>query len=98
MAFLPLCKAFVTKNDRFLKIKMLFRKDLISVGKLFIVLEDSVSTGRIFVANNLLWLFTWSSQKKKSKQIYILPKTPFLFRNENRRLNNTYLKFILLYI
>ena len=98
MAFLPLCKVFVTKNDRFLEIETLFSRterlktqECNQCGEIFIVLEDSISTARIFVANNLIWLYTLSSQKKKkSKQNYLLAKMPFFFQNENRGLNNTY--------
>ena len=56
-----LCKDFVTKNDRFLEIKTLFSRTKVletqgcnQCGELFIVLEDSVSTALIFVANNLV--------------------------------------------
>ena len=104
MAFLPLCKAFVTKNDRLLEIKTLFSrtKELKTKGssqceELFIVLEDSVFTAYFHRKQSpLVIYFIFADQK--SERIYLLAKTSFLFRNENRRLSNTYLKFIFLHI
>ena len=59
------------ENDRLLEIKTLFsrNKELKTKGssqceELLIVLEDSVFTA-YFTGNNLLWLYTLFSQKKR---------------------------------
>ena len=92
------------KNDRLLEIETLFsrNKELKTKGssqceKLLIVLEDSVFTAYFHRKQSPLVIY-FIFAEEKSERIYLLAKTPFLFRNENRRLSNTYLKFIFLHI
>ena len=92
------------KNDRLLEIKTLFsrNKELKTKGssqceELLIVLEDSVFTAYFHRKQSPLVIY-FIFAEEKSEQIYLLAKTPFLFLNENRRLSNTYLKFIFLHI
>ena len=94
------------KNDRLLEIKTLFsrNKELKTKGssqceELLIVLEDSVFNSTAYFRSKqspLVIYFIFAEEK--SERIYLLAKTPFLFRNENKRLSNTYLKFIFLHI
>ena len=86
MAFLPLCKDFVTKNDRLLEIKTLFprAKKALKVSiqrrELFVVLEDSVFNSTAYFRSKqspLVIYFIFAEEK--SEQIYLLATTPFLF-------------------
>ena len=87
MAFLPLCKDFVTKNDRrLLEITTLFSrakkalKVSIQRRELFVVLEDSVfNLTAYFRSKQSPLVIYFIFAEEKSEQIYLLATTPFLF-------------------
>ena len=77
------------KLNCFLGPKGLKHKDLISV-------ENSSSFLKItfFRSKQFPLVIYFIFAEEKSEQIYLLAKTPFLFRNENRRLDIYLFKFI----